>query len=408
VFNKIGVTNFKSIRHLDLELKDINLIVGANASGKSNFIDIFDFIRQVVNSGLEKALENYGGIKNIVNYKVKDKKFSINLSIRPETKEIEHPFFKRIVASDFSINEISYNFTLKYLKNKQPDFKVVAEKLIYKMKIKGENDPQIIINRDNKGFVRFSYPVNKSTDTELIRSIIMEFFKNPKPNKLMVEGSGFVDFLPIIDDFKRIGVYDLYPKHVKEYNKITSEQKLRKDSGNLANIIMKINESHQNKILLQDKVRNILPFIKSISTKLISDKDISFSIKENYFSKRDIPSQLISYGSINILALIVALYFEKNKLTIIEEPERNLHPLLILSVCELLREVSSEYGNQIIISTHNIEIIKTLSNYNIIITKRNGEGDSEIKSTKDIEEIKDFLNNELGIEELFYQDFPMI
>ena len=43
----IHLENFKSFEKLSLDLKDINIFIGANASGKSNFLQIFRFIKNL-------------------------------------------------------------------------------------------------------------------------------------------------------------------------------------------------------------------------------------------------------------------------------------------------------------------------------------------------------------------------
>jgi len=58
-----------------------------------------------------------------------------------------------------------------------------------------------------------------------------------------------------------------------------------------------------------------------------------------------LPAFLISDGTINIIALLVALYFEKKPLAIIEEPERNIHPYLISRVVDMMKDAWSWQQN---------------------------------------------------------------
>ncbi|MDN5847138.1 MAG: AAA family ATPase [Candidatus Nitrosocosmicus sp.] len=409
MFNRIIASNFKSIEKLDIDLKEINVVIGANASGKSNFVDIFEFLKLVVKNGLEEAVVKFGGMKNLINYNSSSRSFSIELSITPLEEEGNHPFFKRMLPNNYLIIHVNYKFVLTYRKGKIPDFRIDSEELVYRIQSQ-ENEGDLRIKRDNKNLLSIHFPklikLREKQETEDINKFFGEFFRVAKPHKLLIEGSGAIDILPLIDDFKRIGVYDIYPKYAKENTKIGRESKLKKDGSNMADTILRIRESYDDRMLLQTKIRNLLPFIKSLSVKAGEENDIRFYVKENYFGRKEMPSQLISYGSINIFALIIALYFENNKITVIEEPERNLHPLLILSICELFKEVSK--FNQIIITTHNIEMIKNLADFNILIVRREEDGNSIIKSEKDIKEIKEFLKNDLGIEDLFFQNFPGI
>jgi len=64
----IKVKNWRNFTDVDISLESRTFIVGANASGKSNFLDIFRFLRDVASSsggGLQKALKDRGGIGKI-------------------------------------------------------------------------------------------------------------------------------------------------------------------------------------------------------------------------------------------------------------------------------------------------------------------------------------------------------
>lgn len=49
---RIRATNFKSFDELDVDLARLNVLIGPNASGKSNFVEIFEFLRDIAKSGL--------------------------------------------------------------------------------------------------------------------------------------------------------------------------------------------------------------------------------------------------------------------------------------------------------------------------------------------------------------------
>ena len=68
-------------------------------------------------------------------------------------------------------------------------------------------------------------------------------------------------------------------------------------------------------------------------------KFISFKLQEKYTEVEDLPASLISDGTVNIIVLIIALYFEQKQAVILEEPERNVHPYLISRVMDRFREV---------------------------------------------------------------------
>ena len=73
--DKISVKGFKSIRELkDFPLYDLNIIIGANGSGKSNFLEIFKFLRatmqmslpRFLETDLKKYVQDFGGANDLL------------------------------------------------------------------------------------------------------------------------------------------------------------------------------------------------------------------------------------------------------------------------------------------------------------------------------------------------------
>ena len=65
--NKLTIKGFKSIRALeDFELKNLNIIIGANGSGKSNLISFFRMLRDFIDGNLNRFAANNGGAGDIL------------------------------------------------------------------------------------------------------------------------------------------------------------------------------------------------------------------------------------------------------------------------------------------------------------------------------------------------------
>src|SRR5512137_975149 len=66
----IYVENFKSFSRIDLELSRFNVVIGSNAAGKSNFISIFKFLRDIAKHGVVNAIAMQGGSEYLQNTKI--------------------------------------------------------------------------------------------------------------------------------------------------------------------------------------------------------------------------------------------------------------------------------------------------------------------------------------------------
>ena len=68
MIKRLFIKNWRNFRELDVPLRERQFVVGANASGKSNLLDIFRFLRDIVKAeggGLQKAVKDRGGVSKI-------------------------------------------------------------------------------------------------------------------------------------------------------------------------------------------------------------------------------------------------------------------------------------------------------------------------------------------------------
>ena len=187
-----------------------------------------------------------------------------------------------------------------------------------------------------------------------------------------------LDFMmpPMFNTNSFIKIYDFDPRLMKASGSITSKRRLEEDGSNIANVLQLILRSKSKKKKLLNLLCDSLPFIEQIDVQNNVDKSVSYRIKEKYNNKT-FYSDFLSDGTVNMLALIIALYFDgESGIIIIEEPERNLHPQLMSKIVEMAKEVSKE--KQIIITTHNPELVKYSDINDILFAKRTVEGFTKI------------------------------
>ncbi|MDI6782650.1 MAG: AAA family ATPase [bacterium] len=408
---RISVTNFKSFERLEIELGKFNGLIGANASGKSNFVQIFEFLRDISNHGLDNAVSMQGGVGYLRNINIgASENFSLKIVSDPEfglfgirTKE---------GLMGIKTYETTYEFALKFRK-RGFGFEIAKDNLTQKCKfirlgkqkkkIKEKEEigqGEIILSRTNGGKVNLA--LHKPEHIPIKEDdIYPPFLREEKlsPSTLLLQNPFLFPFGEI---FKSISIYDFDPKLPKKATPITGKVELEEDGSNLSIILKNITENKEKRRKLFNLVKDLLPFISNLDVEKFADKSLLFKLQEIYFKNQYLPASLISDGTINITALIVALYFEEKPIAIIEEPERNIHPYLISKVVDMMKDVSQQ--KQIIVTTHNPEIVKHAGLDNILLVSRDEKGYSTVSRPVDKEEVKTFLKNEIGIEELYVQN----
>ena len=68
MLKKLKIFGFKSIREMKLELKSLNVLIGANGAGKSNFIDLLRLLKSLQNNQLQFYIGKAGGANSLLHY----------------------------------------------------------------------------------------------------------------------------------------------------------------------------------------------------------------------------------------------------------------------------------------------------------------------------------------------------
>jgi len=409
---KIKISNFKSFKDLEVELGKFNVLIGANASGKSNFIQIFKFLMDITNYGLDNAISMQGGIEYLRNVNVGlSENFSLEIVSDQEFGRVLERKRKGLIG--INAYETIYKFALQFKKREQ-EFEIVEDKLTYKgdfFQLEKKKDGgieekeklgkgEIIYFVTNDREIKVNLNISKDLGVRE-DDIIPQFLRRKfGPKDLLIGHPFYIYFFN--DSFS---IYDFDPKLPKKGTPITGKAELEEDGSNLAIVLKNILENDDKKRKFSNLVKDLLPFVDDLDVEKFADKSLLFKLREIYAKKYYLPSSLISDGTINITALIIALYLDKKRSTstIIEEPERNIHPYLISKVVEMMKDASQK--KQIIVTTHNPEMVKHAGVENILLISRDKEGFSVISKPYEKETVKTFLQNELGIEELYVQNY---
>ena len=414
----IKLSNFKSFESVNMDLRKFNILIGANASGKSNFLSVFQFLKDICVNDLEDAISMQGGVDYIRNINSdSSKNLSIEVCIEGRYgtiklgKHLEKEGYLSIIPYEWI-----YKFSIEFPGGKK--YRVAEESLVVKFDVDViEDSPKektkngkkrkkkglkFTFNRDKEGATYDVYPKDISLKIE---DIVPPVYSKKKflSKELSIEAPVSVFHFILNRYCSLISLYNFDPNLSKEAIAITGKNELEPEGDNLSVVLKNVLDDKKKREKFHELIKDLIPFIEEIKVEKFGDKYLLTSLKEIY-SKKKFFAPLISDGTINITALIIALYFEKKPISIIEEPERNIHPYLISKIMDMMDDVSERLKRQIIVTTHNPEVVKYVNVENILLVHRDDKGLSQIIRPVEKDEVKTFLQNDLGIDELYVQN----
>lgn len=417
---RIKVTNFKSFKRLEVKLGKFNVFIGANASGKSNFIQVFEFLRDISAAGLDNAISMQGGAKYLTNL-LSDPSADLSLEIELDTSDM--PILSLFPSIIYAAGEhveaeskcASYKLTIRF---KEKKIEIIEDELTEVFEFKDRTPHGRAKEISLEGNIRistipevdFTYNLPDQIHLDADAKSQLDFFKKivsrgfrAQPegrNKVLLESSAAASLLPAFEmSLNHISIFDFDPKLPKRAVFIKGRAELEEDGSNLAIVLKNILDDKEKERVFNNLIQDLLPFVEKFRVEQIQDTSFIILLEEEFFTNKDLPAPLISDGTINIAALIMALFFDRNPIAIIEEPERNMHPHLVSKTVGMMKEASE--NKQIIITTHNPQIVKNLSRSELFLVSRDKKGYSSITPSQNIGQLDVFLKNELGIDELY-------
>ena len=342
--DRIYINNFKSIRQLnDLPICPLNILIGANGVGKSNFISFFKLLNNIVENRLPAYVADSGYADKILYFgKKKSKELSGGIVFREET--------------GYTNNR--YDFILK------PD-----------------SANGLYFGEEKGGFNTFTHGFNENWNYMSLES------EGEKNSGLKAHTAKRFDYLR--QHFQQFRVFHFHDTSstapLKQPSKLRDNIYLKEDGSNLAAFLYWISQKHPSTFkLIEYSIRSIAPFFDKFNLQpdnLNSELIFLSWLEKNsdeYFDANN-----LSDGSLRFIALtIVLLQPNPPKTVIIDEPELGLHPSAIHKLASMIKMASVK--SQIIISTQSINLVDQFEAEDIIVVDRK-EGQSVFKRLNNIE-----------------------
>ena len=409
MLKKIRLERFKNFKEAELILGNFTILVGTNATGKSNIGDALRFLHGISRGyNLAEILGEKWGQGGFLEWEgIRGGKQNITFQNSP-TFAIEVTFSLPVAdiyeGEDYlrprvRVGEYELIYRIEVnpgINGKQP--KVIEESLYYQkyLKLKIENLPnnsgkmllQIYADSETKKIIEFSTKADQPLliDSELIKNIFIE-------NKINESISHNVDIYinEVLDKLSHLQFLDLVPDAMRRPS--NPGQNILGDRGeNLSSVLQAICENPTRKIAVLEWLKALTP-MDATDLEFVTDitgKILLVLIEAN---GQKIPIISASDGTLRFLATIAALFNESDDLPnfscyFLEELDNGLHPTRLHLLIELLETRVKQTNLQIIATTHSSQLLRLLSYetlQNTSLTYRlENQPDAKIKRIFDI------------------------
>jgi predicted ATPase len=352
--DKITLKGFKSIKDLeDFPLLNLNVLIGANGAGKSNFVSFFTFLREAVEGRLSLYVAKKGGADD-------------HLFMGPKiTKQI-------YAYLHFGLN--GYKFCLE---------PTAANSLVYAdERIQFDGNPPSTV------------PVDRSIGNGHLES-------NLKGQLAGGQNKTISEYI-----YGSISGWIVYHVHdtsdtaaTRRSCSIRDNEYLRPDAGNLVAFLLMLHDQHPSVYeKIRDTIRLAAPFFDDFKFRPKASKgDVVIQLEWTQKGS-DYPfhASQLSDGTLRFIALATALLQPDPPATILfDEPELGLHPYALNLFAGLVKKAAAK--TQVIVSTQSAPLLDNFEAENIIVVERT-KGESTFKrlSSADLREwLKDYSLGEL-------------
>jgi predicted ATPase len=324
---RVVIKNYRSIAGCDVLLRPLSLLVGRNGSGKSNFLDALRFVADALNTSLNHALRDRGGINEV------------------RRRSGGHP-------TNFGIR---LDLTLPTGATGRYAFRVAA-------RARGAYEVQEEVCEVNDssslGVHHFHVgPNGVSTNLE-------QAMPPALPDRLyLVNAGGLPQFRPVYDALSAMGFYNLNPDRIRDLQSPDPGTLLARDGSNLSSVLGQMRDNHPGaKARVEGYLSQVTSNVTGVDVKVVGPKE-TIEFRQQVAGSRDpwrFPAAAMSDGTLRALGILVALFQYHGEasevpLVGIEEPEAALHPGAAGALLDALREASAR--TQVLVTSHSPDLL---------------------------------------------------
>lgn len=350
---RLRLRNWKNFVDVEVSIEDRIFLVGPNASGKSNFLDVFRFLRDMASSGggFQEAVRRRGGVSTIR---------CLAARRRPDI-EIH-------VELQDGGGGSRWKYEIAFYQDNQRRPLLRKERVMC--------DQNILVERPND---------DDRKDPARLTQTYLEQISVNKPFRDLVESFSSIRYLHIV------------PQLVREPDRSVGRTN-DPFGGDFLEQVTKTQDRTRNARLklIQKALRVAVPQLEEIE--LWRDARGTPHLRGKYQHWRPQGAwqmeEQFSDGTLRLMGLLWAT-METKGLLLLEEPELSLHPEIVRALPQMLARVQGRTDRQIFLSSHSPDLLRDtgigLDETLLIIPKTEG---ADITPAASLRDVRDLLNED--------------
>lgn len=381
MIKSIKFKNFFSIKNAQVQLRSLNVLVGINGVGKSNFIKGLRILRATITEDAlpDLILNQWGGLDAMLyaGQRYTQDTFCDNV-------ELEFEFDENILGRyGYHFQEpVYYQIAFKKVEASQ-NYSIFES--FHTKSATGQRAYQYLKMNNGKGFAREGL----SADQHSVKYVL----ENSSESLLsqLVDKDRYYQIYTLREAIKDIVVYNYFDttaqSAIRKPMLPTGSVRLASDGGNLPQILNRIKLN--SKQIFYPKVIEALTavnpqyggidfnFIGSNIELLLDEKGLDKAVHVSH----------ISDGTLRYLCLLAIVFNpQRGAVVCIDEPEVGLHPDMIGEITESIKQTKN--STQYIISTHSEHLLNGVSVSDVLVCEKEDDNSTKINSFRDAEYIE--------------------
>ena len=333
--------NYRILRDVTVDMKDFNVFIGANASGKSTILDALRFLHDGLHArDFDAPMASRGGILNLAWKGEEAHQIDLAVALKDDDDRVEW---------SVQITRKGYQFHVKERVERFPP----------------QSPPTVLLDADGGAGWWWSSNTNERVD-----------MKQPSTACALASASADANFPArnIADFVRRWGFFDPNPFLLRRDWTGLESSRFDHYGRNLGETLYALAETSPE---LMERILSVTQAIvglpKEIETRKSEDR--FYFVQHEEGLQFPVHQMGISSGTLRVLALMTALHGEPGtNLLGIEEPENYIHPGALSAFIEYLH--GSQDQVQIMVTTHSPLLLDLLDDPNVVrvVQRSDGEG----------------------------------